>query len=143
MNHALILQPMIATMLLTLAVWVYLYARRLPAMQKLKLPAQTYTTPDKAREFLPEAVSYPANNLMNLFELPVLYYALCLVLLVTQTVDTVYLAAAWGFFAFRLLHSAIHCTVNRVLPRFLCYLASSLLLWLMLLRTAAQVLAPG
>lgn len=143
MNNALILQPMIAVMLLTLAVWVFLYARRLPAMQKRSLPAQTYTTPEKAQEFLPEAVSYPANNLSNLFELPVLFYALCLVLLVTQSVDTVYLAAAWGFFGFRLLHSAIHCTVNRVMPRFLCYLASSLLLWLMLLRIAAQVLGIG
>ena len=143
MNHALILQPMIATMLLTMAVWAYLFARRLPAMQNRGLPAQSYTTPDKTLELLPEPVSYPANNLKNLFELPVIFYALCLTLFTTQSVDAAYLAAAWGFFVFRLLHSAIHCTVNRVMPRFLCYLASSLLLWVMLLRAAAQLVTTG
>ncbi len=139
MNNVMILQPMIGMMLLTLAVWTYLFAVRIPAMQKRRLPTQTYTTPDKANELLPEAASYPANNLKNLFELPVLFYALCLTLFVTDNVDTIYVAAAWGFLVFRVAHSAIHCTINRVMPRFLCYLAASLLLWLMVVRATIDL----
>ena len=112
MNNDLILQPMIAMMSLTATVWLVLFAKRIPAMRAAKFPAQTYTTPDKTIELLPEAVSYPSNNLKNLFELPVLFYALCLLLFVTGNVDAVYLAAAWSFVGFRLLHSLIHVTVN-------------------------------
>ncbi|MBT8087672.1 MAG: MAPEG family protein [Gammaproteobacteria bacterium] len=140
MNNLIILQPMIGMMLLTFAVWTYLFAVRIPAMQKRRLPTQTYTTPDKARELLPEAAAYPANNLKNLFELPVLFYALCLMLFVTDTVDAVYVAAAWGFLGFRILHSLIHCTINRVMARFLCYLAASVLLWFMVVRAAIDLL---
>ena len=139
MNNDVIFQPMLAMMLLTGLVWVFLYARRIPAMRAARRPVQTYTTPEKAIELLPEAVNYPAYNLKNLFELPVLFYALCLLLYMTGNVDSVYLAAAWGFVAFRALHSLIHCTVNRVMPRFYCYLIASLLLWFMLVRAAIQI----
>jgi len=139
MNDDAIFQPMLAMMLLTALVWVLLYARRIPAMQAARRPVQKYTTPEKAIELLPEAVNYPAYNLKNLFELPVLFYALCLMLHVTGNVDSVYLAAAWGFVAFRALHSLIHCTINRVMARFVCYLISSLLLWLMLARATIGI----
>ena len=126
-------------MLLTAAVWFVLYATRIPAMHKVGLPAQTWTTPNKTVELLPEAVNYPANNLRNLFEVPVVFYALCIVLYVTDSVDALYVAAAWTFFAFRLLHSLVHCTVNIVMPRFLCYLVASLALWFMVVRAAIDV----
>lgn len=133
------LQPMIGLMLLTGAIWIVLFARRIPAMQAAKWPTQTYTTPDKTVELLPEAASYPSNNLKNLFELPVLFYALCLLLYVSDNVDSVYVFIAWAFVGFRVLHSLVHVTINNVMARFLCYLASSLLLWFMLLRAAIDI----
>lgn len=136
MNNELILQPVVALMLLTGIVWVVLFAKRIPAMKKARLPTQTWTTPDKVVELLPEAISYPANNLKNLFELPVVFYALCIVLFVTDRVDSVYVSAAWGFVAFRAVHSLIHCTFNHVMTRFLCYLVASLILWFMVVRAA-------
>ena len=140
MNNEAILEPMLALMLLTGLVWVFLYARRIPAMRAARRDVQTYTTPEKAIELLPEAINYPAYNLKNLFELPVVFYALCLLLYVTGDVDGVYVAAAWGFVTFRVLHSLIHCTINRVMARFVCYLISSLLLWFMVVRAAIEVL---
>lgn len=140
MNNDLILQPVIGMMLLTAAVWLVMFAKRIPAMRQARLPTQTWTTPEKVVELLPETTNYPANNLRNLFELPVIFYALCLVLYVTDKVDNVYLFAAWTFVAFRVLHSLIHCTVNIVMPRFLCYLAASLALWFMLGRAAIGLL---
>jgi hypothetical protein len=132
MNNDLILQPMIGMMLLTAVVWFYMYARRIPAMRKARKPAQVYTTPD--------AVNYSAYNLKNLFELPVLYYALCLVLYVTAMVDQTYVVAAWLFFVFRVLHSIVHCTSNVVVVRFALYSVSALALWFMLGRAAVDLL---
>lgn len=142
MSQELILQPMLGMMVLTAAVWVVMFTRRIPAMKAAQLPVQTYTTPDKVAELLPESVNYAAYNLKNLFELPVLFYALCLFVYVTQTADAGYVIAAWLFFAMRVCHSIIHCTSNIVMSRFYCYLAAALVLWFMLGRAVlGQVLA--
>jgi len=134
MNSQVILQPMLAMMVLTAIVWFVLYARRLPAMRKVGVSSQEYTTPDKGAALLPESVSYPAHNFRNLFELPVVFYALCLYLFVTGTAQNVDVVAAWAFVGFRALHSLIHCTVNIVIARFLAYLAATIALWFMLAR---------
>ena len=132
MNSPQILQPMLAMMVLTVVVWFWLYARRIPAMYRAGKPAQAYTTADKAAEFLPDAVNFPSSNFKNLFELPVLFYALCLYLFVTGTADRVDVIAAWGFVGLRTAHSVVHCTVNIVILRFYLYLAASIALFLML-----------
>jgi len=136
--NAAILQPVLAMFVLTAVVWVVLYARRLPAMRRAGVPTQTYTTPDKGAALLPESVAYPANNFRNLFELPVLFYALCLYLYVTGTADATDVTAAWIFMGFRAVHSAIHCTVNIVIWRFGAYLVSTLALFFMIGRAVAR-----
>jgi hypothetical protein len=74
-------------------------------------------------------VTNPSDNFKNLFEIPVIFYALATYLLVTGQVDGIYLAAAWVFVGFRVLHSLVHCTVNIVMLRFYLYLASTLAVW--------------
>ena len=139
-----ILQPMLGMMLLTLVVWVYMYVKRLGHIKRARIDPQELTTAYKAAKHFPEEISYPADNLRNLFELPVLFYALCGYLFATQTVDELFLFLAWAFVAFRVLHSAIHCTVNRVHWRFAAYMISSITLWVMLLRAALQLFgSPG
>ena len=132
MKHEQILLPMLGMMVLTAVVWFVMYARRIPAMQRARKPAQVYTTPDKTAELLPEQVNYPAYNLKNLFELPVLFYALCLYFYVTATAASIDVFAAWLFLLFRIAHSAIHCTANIVMARFVMYSAAALALWFML-----------
>jgi hypothetical protein len=134
MNQATILQPMLGVMVLTAVVWLVMYARRIPAMQRARKPVQVYTTPDSVVELLPEEVNNPANNFRNLFELPVLFYALCLYLYVTGTAQQPDVIAAWVFLAFRILHSAIQCTVNVVMLRFTTYCLSAFALWFLLAR---------
>jgi len=141
MENELILQPMLGMMILTAIVWFVMYAKRIPAMKKARVPAQTYTTPEKAIELLPESVNYSAYNLKNLFELPVIFYPLCLVLYVTATVDMPYVIAAWLFLVFRALHSFVHCTSNAVMLRFYLYLAAAMALWFMLARAAIHIFA--
>ena len=79
-------------------------------------------------------MSNPSDNLKNLFELPVLFYALVLYLFVTDQVDATYVTSAWVFVVFRVLHSAVHCTFNLVLLRFWLYFISAAALWFMSLR---------
>lgn len=141
MSGDAIFLPMLATMTLTAMVWFYMYARRIPAMRRARVSVQTYTTPDKVNEVLPEEINYSANNLKNLFEIPILFYGLCLYLNVSANVDIAYVVAAWLFFVFRVLHSIVHCGSNIVMLRFYLYVASALALWFMLGRALLAELA--
>jgi hypothetical protein len=129
--------PFLTLMLLTLVVWVYMYVRSIAFIQRERIDPRQLEIPGELARLSPAAISNPSDNLKNLFELPVLFYALVLLLFVTNRVDGTYVTAAWGFVAFRVVHSVVHCTFNRVLVRFYCYLAASLALWFMLLRAAA------
>ena len=139
MNQSAIFAPFMTVMLLTLIVWFYMYSRRIPFLQKSKTNLNTLTPAELAR-ISPAAVANPSDNLKNLFELPVLFYALVLYLQVTGKVDATYLVAAWVFAAFRILHSAVHCTLNIVMVRFWLYAISALALWFMVARVALSAL---
>lgn len=139
MDQTSILLPFVGTMLLTVVVWIYMYARRLPFIIRSKLTPEQLTPSELAR-LSPPVVANPSDNLKNLFELPTIFYAVVLYLYVAQQVDELYLAAAWVFFLFRLLHSAVHCTFNFVPLRFWLYAISAAALWAMVVRIAWRVL---
>lgn len=140
MNQSAIFGPFLTVMFLTLIVWFYMYSRRIPFLQKSRADLNTLTAAELAR-ISPAAVSNPSDNLKNLFELPTVFYAAVLYLFVTNKVDGTYLLAAWVFAAFRILHSAVHCTVNIVLIRFWLYAVSALALWFMVVRAGIAALA--
>jgi hypothetical protein len=142
MQQTAIFGPVLALMLLTLAVWVYMYVRRIAFITRERIDPSRLEIPGELARVSPAAISNPSDNLKNLFELPVLFYALALLLFVTQRVDATYVAAAWVFVAFRTAHSLVHCTFNRVMVRFYCYLAASLALWFMVLRATLDYLTP-
>jgi hypothetical protein len=135
-SQTAIFGPFFATMLLTLVVWLYMYARRIRFISASDINPNDLAVPGALARLSPPAVSNPSDNLKNLFEIPVLFYALALYLFVTSQVDALYLAAAWTFVAFRALHSAVHCTINIVILRFWLYFIATLAIWFMLLRAA-------
>ena len=136
MHQTAIFGPFFATMFLTMIVWIYMYARRIPFILGSRMTPGELATPGRLAQISPPEVSNPSDNLKNLFEIPVLFYALALYLFVTQQVDTLYVGAAWIFVVFRVLHSAVHCTVNVVMVRFYLYLISTVAVWFMLIRAA-------
>ena len=69
---------------------------------------------------------------MNLLELPVLFYAICVVAYITATVTTVIVAIAWLFVVLRIVHSLIHLTTNNLMHRLYAFVAGNtalLVLW--------------
>ena len=141
MAQRAILGPVFAMIVLTFVVWVYMYVRRIRFLTGNQISATDLAIPGELARISPAEVSNPSDNLKNLFEIPVLFYALALYLFVTSQVDAVYLAAAWAFVAFRALHSAVHCTVNIVMLRFYLYLLSTLAVWFIAARAGLRHLA--
>src|SRR5262249_48102704 len=138
MAQQAIFGPFFATMLLTLIVWVHMYVRRIYFITASKVSPQDLAVPGELARRSPPAVSNPSDNLKNLFEMPVLFYALTLYLFATGQADPGYVYAGWIFAAFRALHSAVHCTFNLVLLRFWLYAISTAALWFMMLRAALK-----
>ena len=136
MTQDAIFSPFFATVFLTLLVWVYMYIRRISFITSRKISQQELSVPGTLAQISPPNVSNPSDNFKNLFEIPVLFYALVLYLFVTKQVDTVYVNAAWVFVVFRALHSAVHCTFNLIMLRFYLYLFATLAVWFIAIRAA-------
>jgi hypothetical protein len=136
MAQQAIFGPFFATVFLTLLVWVYMYIRRILFITSNKLSPLELAVPGALARLSPPGVANPSDNLKNLFEIPVLFYALVLYLFVTNQVDAVYVNAAWVFVVFRALHSAVHCTFNLIILRFYLYLIATLAVWFIAGRAA-------
>jgi hypothetical protein len=138
MKHGL-LAPLFAMIAVVFVVWVRMYRDRLSEMTGRRIHPQKVATRSQANALLERSAAN--DNLQNLFELPVLFYALVLLAMQLSIQDPVMLLLAWVFVAARAAHSAIHCTYNRVMHRFWMYALSSLALWAMVARMAWLVFA--
>ncbi len=76
----------------------------------------------------PKRVLQLQNAFHNQFELPVLFYVLAALALVTRKADMLFVVMAWMFVATRLVHAYIHTTSNRVIRRFQAFVAGVLIL---------------
>ena len=106
--------PFFGMMLLTLVVWIVLYVRRIGYLKSHRVHAQKVATPEKVSEIIPDEVQYPAHNFKNLFEMPVLFYFLCLYLFASGNVDSWYVMGAWTFVGLRAIHSIVDEVDRRV-----------------------------
>ncbi len=134
-----IFEPVFVMLALTVIVWIYMYAKRIPFIMQQQLTDEQMT-PLGFMQLTPPDVANPSDNLKNLFEVPVLFYFLCLYLYTTQQVDAFYLTCAWLFTFFRILHSVMHCTRNIVIVRFWLNLISCLAFFTMLGRATFAAL---
>lgn len=126
-NNALLL-PMFVQVLLTLIVWLEMFRRRFAFSAQQQIDPQSLADANDVRTVL-KPVQGPANNLVNLFEMPVLFYVAVLTAFATGVRDMPLLILFWIFVGFRCLHSLIHLTSNKVMQRFQVYAISSLALW--------------
>ncbi len=121
--------PLIAQVLLVAVVAGRMYAVRVTEMRARRIRPQAVATSRTAAEALQNVAA--ADNFRNLFEVPVLFFAVCCALAITDTVTMPQLVLAWLFVGLRAGHSFIHVTYNRVMHRFAAYLASMICVLLM------------
>ena len=134
-----LLIPLLALVFLTFLVWVYMYVTRVREIKGKSIDPQTLDTRVHGQALLTNSAAQ-ADNLKNLFELPVLFYVAVLLTLVLMIQDRLLVQLVWGYVALRYVHSLIHCTYNRVMHRFIAYAASCLVLMIIWARLAAYVL---
>ncbi|MGF9758032.1 MAPEG family protein [Microvirga sp. 0TCS3.31] len=89
----------------------------------------------------PSRVTQIQNAYHNQFELPVLFYALGALALITRKADMLFVVMAWIFVVSRLVHAAIHTTSNKLSLRFMAFVVGVLILAAMWIIFAVRIFA--
>ena len=136
-QHAILLPPTVLA-LLTGFVFVRLYMDRIAELRTRRIHPQQLATAKQVQETLQNVAA--SDNFRNLFEVPVLFYALCGFLAITQLTSVLLLACAWGYVFLRAAHTFVHLTSNKVIRRFQLFFASSMVLFAMWLLFLVRLL---
>jgi hypothetical protein len=114
---------------LTVITWLRMYSDRLTEIRERRIHPQKLANSREAGDILKNTQA--SDHLKNLFEMPVLFYALCGFIAVTHFTSLLMLACAWGYVVLRACHTYIHLTSNKVIRRFQAYVASTIVLFVM------------
>ena len=138
-----ILQPVIVLLGWTMVMWLWMYATRIPAINKLPKDggpnADVGWTGAKLDSLLAPSIQWKAHNYNHLHESPTLFYAVALLLAVIGQGDGLNATLAWVYVGLRVLHSLWQATVNKVMVRFLLFALSSLVLIMLIVHAAMAV----
>lgn len=130
-----------AMAVLTFLVGARLFTVRLTEMTKKRLKPQDISTSTQAAQRLEQV--QVSDNFKNLFEVPVLFYALCALLIATGHAAPLFVCGAWVFVGLRCLHSLIHCTYNKVMHRFAAFVLALIALAAMWIAFILRLLEKG
>jgi hypothetical protein len=126
MPQELIFQPMAAMALLTFVVLGFIPARRFAAVFARQVTPDDFALGESAA--VPPHVALANRNYMNLLELPILFYVVCLMYFVAGRLSEPALIVAWTYVAVRAAHSFIHIAYNKVIHRLIAFAVSNFIL---------------
>ena len=138
---AAMLAPVIALVLWSHVMWIWMYATRIPAITNMRMRLDPNAPRGAQMNELPAAVRWKADNYNHLFEQPTLFYAVGVTLAILGDFSAFSLALAWAYVALRVAHSLWQAIVNVILVRFALFALSSLVLMALSLRAAQLVFA--
>ena len=121
-----LLAPIFALVGLTALVWLAMVIVRNTAVLRGSVSAQYFVSfADNVPE---EWLERPARTFNNLMQVPVLFYVVCLLMMVTERLDSAQTTLAWIFVGARLLHAFVYIVSNNVKYRFACWMAGCITL---------------
>ena len=130
MQYSPILAPVIALVAWTLLVMVWMIVTRASAMRRagIDLNKQFGGRGANLEGVLPDRVMWVSHNYAHLMEQPTLFYAIALTLALMGFGGGINLYLAWGYVGFRVIHTLVQATYNRVVVRFTIFGLASLCL---------------
>jgi hypothetical protein len=129
------LPPVLALVAWTFVMWFWMYATRIPAIQKAQIDMAELSRTGAKLELPPE-VSRVADNYNHLHEQPTIFYALALAAQLGGAADATNVGLAWTYVALRVVHSMVQATKNVIPIRFAVFTLGSFVLLALCLRSA-------
>ncbi|HEX2511199.1 MAG TPA: MAPEG family protein [Xanthobacteraceae bacterium] len=108
MSYQMILAPLFVQVLLTFVVAYMLSRHRIRAGLRGEMPDQVALREPN----WPPHVRQVENNYLSQFELPVLFYLLTILAILTRHADLFFVLMAWVFVVLRIFHAYVHVTSN-------------------------------
>ena len=138
-----ILKPVVVLAAWTMVMWLWMYATRIPAINKLPKSGAAGEdvgwTGKSLDDVLPPAIQWKAHNYNHLHEAPTIFYAVAIVLAILGQGDGLNATLGWVYVALRVIHSLWQALVNKVVPRFALFALSSLVLMALTLHAGIAV----
>lgn len=136
MNSSHIFWPVLAQIFLTLTMFILLGVRKTMAVKAGEVNRQQAALNNRV---WPEDVVKVSNNIANQFEVPVLFYVLCLLLYSINAAGMVAIVLAWMFTMSRFAHAYVHIGSNFVPMRLRLFLVGCLVVIAMLILVAWEL----
>lgn len=126
MQNPAILYPVFALAACTFLVLLLIPFYRVRAGLRREIKTDDFKYGESAT--VPPYVSIPNRNYMNLLELPMLFYVVCVLLYITTGASDIATKLAWAYVVLRIIHSIIHLSYNKVIHRLSAFAASNVVL---------------
>jgi len=134
-----ILDPVLVQVFLTFGLMFWMARSRVAAVREGQVRFKDIALREQA---WPGRATQIANCFHNQLELPILFYLVCTLALVTKTVDIWLVVLAWVFVAARLAHAYIHTHSNKVMRRFQAFQVGALVLVAMWVWFSIKIIFP-
>jgi hypothetical protein len=135
------LKPVLALVIWTCVMWIWMYALRLPAFSKAGIKPDDARHPGTYSDKLPATVRSAADNYNHLHEQPTIFYALMFFIALTGGADSTASLVAWVYVALRVVHSFVQVVIGTVALRFLVFALGTFCLFFLAGREALRVFA--
>lgn len=132
-------QPVVALVIWTMVMWLWMYATRLPAVASMKMTMDPEAPSGEQMSKLPANVRWKADNYNHLMEQPTLFYAIVLSLALLGAATEITIYAAWGYVILRVAHSLIQVLLNKIELRFAVFFLSNIPLAILIFNAASVV----
>ena len=142
MTYSPLLGPIVVLVAWTLVMLVWMAVSRGLALKKAGIDI-TKSVGGRGQDLqgaIPNEVNWKAHNFTHLHEQPTIFYAITLVLVLMEQNHPINVWLAWAYVAFRILHSIVQSTVNKVKFRFPLFALSTLCLLGLTLHAGAALL---
>jgi hypothetical protein len=141
MPYSALLGPVVALVAWTLVMLFWLAIVRGVAAKRagIHLTAKRGGRGQQLEGVLPDQANWPAHNYMHLMEQPTIFYAIVFALILMDFDAPINVWLAWGYVAFRVLHSLVQATFNDVSVRFPLFLLSTLCLMSLTVHAALRL----
>jgi hypothetical protein len=137
-EHGLIL-PVLTLVAWSIIVWLWMIAGRAAVMSRDKIHPQKAV---RTREFSTSGrEQWVADNYNHLMEQPTIFYAAALAAHAAGQGDAINVGLAWTYVVVRIIHTVIQTTSNVVMWRFYAFIASTLALVVLVVRTVIGLFA--
>ena len=120
-----IVYPLFSMIFLTLIIGVQLLYCNSKAVLKGEVNIKSFRLFDSQ---ISNSLKSVSQHYKNMFELPVLFYILCILFIVNDNFTDFDVIIAWGFFSFRFLHSLVRISNQNVNLRFGLFIGSFVML---------------